>query len=215
MNDLQEKNKITTLAFENKMFGLSPKHSSLINNNYQVALSFMDDESNIKKQTSILKEGTEIFEKLFGFKSQYFTAPNATIRYIYFQNLSEFGIKLVDVARINNEPIGIDKYKKHFHYLGQKNKFNQKYLVRNCVFEPTNSKIDVVSKCMNMISLAFSSKQPAIISSHRVNFSGYLYPKNRDLGLKELSILLDRILKKWPDAEFISIRELNNLMEKN
>ena len=76
------------------------------------------------------------------------------------------------------------------------------------------TKIDSIAKCINMIERAFASNQPAIISSHRVNFAGHLYPENREDGLRDLAGLIDTINKRWPDIEFLSIRELYNLMDK-
>ena len=137
MNDLRNRNKITFLGFENNMFSLSYTYSDLINRNYQVALPYVKKECEIEQQISALHEGTEIFENLFGYKSQYFTPPNGTINYSYFKQLSAAGIKLLDVARINKEPVGENKFERHFHYLGQTNRHNQRYLVRNCVYEPT------------------------------------------------------------------------------
>ena len=214
LEDLRSGNKRTKLAFQEKMFSVSSDISRIEKTSYQVALSYQKDEKKVQKQAQTIKEGCQLFKKLFGYSSIYFTPPNGVMSYRHLGTLSDAGIKLVDVSRINKEPVNGNRNKWHFHYLGQKNKFNQRFFVRNCVFEPNNKIFkDPISKCMNMISLAFKSHQPAIISSHRLNFSGYLYPKNREAGLKNLKILLNRIQKKWPDVEFMSVRQLYTLMQ--
>jgi len=214
MEDLRGDFAETKLAFAQEMYSIHPTITNEQKSSYQEALSYKRDEKQIQHQAQTIREGCQIFEELFGYKSIYFTPPNGIMSYKHLSTLSESGIKLVDVSRINKEPIGGNRNKWHLHYLGQKNKYNQIFFVRNCVFEPNNEIfIDPISKCIKMISLAFKSRQPAIISSHRVNFSGYLYPENRNAGLKELKTLLNKIQKHWPDVEFMSVRQLFALME--
>ena len=57
---------------------------------------------------------------------------------------------------------------------------------------------------LQQIAAAFKWNKPAIISSHRVNFAGGICKKNREAGLKELKLLLQTIVKRWPDVEFMS-----------
>ena len=56
---------------------------------------------------------------------------------------------------------------------------------------------------MKQISAAFRWGKPAIISTHRVNFVGSISPYNREKGLRELKKLINAILKKWSDVEFM------------
>jgi len=82
-------------------------------------------------------------------------------------------------------------------------------MVRNVVFEPTEDRgIDWVAFTMKQIETAFRWNKPAIISSHRVNFCGHIDPKNREKGLTALKNLLEKIVKKWPDVEFMAADEL-------
>ena len=67
---------------------------------------------------------------------------------------------------------------------------------------------------MKEIEIAFRWNKPAVISSHRVNYIGYLHPENRERSLKQLSELLSRMLKKWPDIEFMTSSELGDLIAK-
>ena len=88
-------------------------------------------------------------------------------------------------------------------------------MVRNVVFEPTEDRgIDWIGYTLKQIEIAFRLKRPAIISSHRVNFCGHIDPANREKGLNALKNLLQEIVKKWPDVEFMAADELGELIKK-
>ena len=83
------------------------------------------------------------------------------------------------------------------------------------MFEPTSPKRrDWIGTCLKQIEAAFFWNKPANISSHRVNFSGHIDPDNRKKGLKALKELLQTIVKKWPDVEFMTTRQLGELMSQ-
>ena len=123
------------------------------------------------------------------------------------------------VAKKQIEPLGNQKFKTNVRFLGQKNSLNQRYITRNCFFEPSspgNMNADEwINLCIKEIEIAFRWNKPAIISSHRVNFVGHLDPKNRDIGLKSLDTLLNKITKKWPNVEFLTTVELGDLINNN
>ena len=85
---------------------------------------------------------------------------------------------------------------KKFTFTGKRNSLGQTYLVRNCVFEPTEDRgIDWVAFCVRQIEAAFRWNLPAQVSSHRVNFCGHIDPQNRRTGLAALKQLLDTVLE--------------------
>ena len=63
------------------------------------------------------------------------------------------------------------------------------------------------------ITLAFKYKKPAVISSHRVNYTGGLDKKNREFGNHQLALLLNEIMNKWSDVEFLTSVELGNFLK--
>ena len=65
---------------------------------------------------------------------------------------------------------------------------------------------------MEEIEIAFQWGKPAVVSSHRVNYVGSIDPSNRDNGLNELKKLLNKVLQKWPDVEFMTSAELGDLI---
>ncbi len=177
------------------------------------ALDFWEVEEN-ENFKSILKEGLELFEEVFGYRSNYFTPPVFSIHHSLFQTLKDNGIEFLDLALLRNEHQGLNVYKRSFNFIGKKTKEGLTIMVRNVVFEPTEDRgIDWVSFTMKQIETAFKWNKPAIISSHRVNFCGRIDEKNREKGLQALKALLEEIVKKWPDVEFMSADELGNCVK--
>ncbi len=82
------------------------------------------------------------------------------------------------------------------------------------MFEPNSKNIDWVNFTFEQIKAAFFWGKPAIVSSHRVNFCGHIEPENRRKGLKTLQSLLDKVIKTWPDVEFVSVDELAGIIKE-
>jgi hypothetical protein len=77
------------------------------------------------------------------------------------------------------------------------------------------NKYDNVGICLNQISNSFFWKNPAILTSHRINFIGSIEEDNRKRNLKLLEELIQKILKRWPNVEFMSSNELTKLIDNN
>lgn len=177
------------------------------------ALDFLDVKEN-EDLKPMLKEGLQLFEEVFGYRSNYFTPPVFNIHHSLFQTLKDNGIQFLDLALHPKEHQGFNKYKKSLNYLGKKTKEGLCIMVRNVVFEPTEERgIDWVNFTMKQIETAFRWNKPAIISSHRVNFCGHIDKKNREKGLESLKKLLQQIVKKWPEVEFMSADEMAMILK--
>lgn len=180
--------------------------------NYQEAFN-IHDPAEILFLDTVLKDGLNLFEKLFGYRAKLFVAPNGPFPNILEKSLADNGILFISQPKIQQEPIGYGKTRRVFHYLGMRNKLNQLYLTRNCFFEPgSNSKSDWVNSCLFDIEMAFRWHKPAIISTHRANYIGGLNIENRKRGLESLRMLLQGIKSRWPDVEFLSSDQLGSLM---
>lgn len=216
MTDLQASNPHAHFAFQNKMPGIFDPKNLKEGNNYVVSLEYINTQDEQAK-CDILKEGLGIFEALFGFKSETFIATNYIWSPKMEQTLNEAGVQTLQGSRFQLIPKGNYKgFQKKIHYTGQKNKNNQQYLVRNAYFEPSlNFDKDWVNSTAAEIEKAFSKKMPALISTHRINFVGFIDEANRDRSLIMLKDLLKKILKKWPDVEFMSSNQLSRLMTNN
>jgi len=209
MKALQAGEKQTISAFLEGVWGFVPSSYPAVD--YQAAF-LLSDPGDLDYQSSVIVDGLKVFRKIMGYNAEFFVPPNGVFNNSLNNTLAENGIKFRYVSKIQNEPQGLGKYRKILHYPGQKEKNGIRYMIRNCFFEPSRANKDEVDECLNEIRTAFRWRQPAIIGSHRVNYIGALNPGNRDRGLAQLSSLLDKILKNWPEVEFMTTVELGNLM---
>ncbi len=208
---LQNKNLDVMEAFNNNTFGLSFKTNMGIN--LWQAYNYSTQKNMDLIKLSII-EGLSLFEDIFGFKSLSTIAPSGVWNNEIEEVWSNLGVKYIQsfVVQKESKPMR-GQLKSVFHYTGQKSKNGLMYLVRNCFFEPsTNQNNDWVKICFNQIRFAFFFNKPAVISMHRINFSGDIDKKRRDVSLNNFEILLSKIVAKWPDIKFMSSDELGELI---
>ena len=87
---------------------------------------------------------------------------------------------------------------------------------RNCFWEPsTKPDYDYFSDCMKRIEIAFKWGKAANICAHRLNFIGSIDSKNTDRNLPEFKRLLQEIVKRWPDVEFVTSDQLGEIIENS
>lgn len=210
MEFLERKDRNVLEAFKLRSIGVNPSHKT--DKGYMAAFDIQDN-IHLQEVIEIAQDGLQLFEELFGYKSVLFT-PSALIHNNGMHGeLKKLSIQYIDMARQRIEPSLKGKYKKRYHYMGQKNQLGQRYITRNVMFEPNKDDKDSVNSALKAIEVAFKYKKPAIISSHRVNFVGEKYEVNRNKGLKDLKSLLGQIVKKWPDVEFMAVRDLTNIIQ--
>lgn len=208
---LKNKDKQLLVALQNESY------ASISDANYPTMscyapFDFWDSNDNENFKSNII-DGLQKFESVFGFRSTYFTPPVFNIHHSLFAILKEQGIRFIDLALYRKEHQGFNVYKKSFNFSGKKTKEGLTIMVRNVVFEPTEDRgIDWIAFTMKQIETAFRWNKPAIISSHRVNFCGHIEEANREKGLQSLQLLLESIVKKWPDVEFMSADELGECL---
>lgn len=214
MKSLKEGNQDLRKAFDLKMISISSL-STALRFGYMEGLDYFSEEERIQKE-AVLKEGMDLFEKTFGYRSTSFIA-NCYIWGDYAEKtLSELGVKYMQGTYKQCIPYldknGNHRHKFKTHYFGEKNKFGQRYVFRNAFFEPSSfPNTDKVSDCLARINIAFKCKKPAIIGSHRLNFVGFIDENNRIKNLEQLKILLKEIVKRWPDVEFVSTDQLDKI----
>lgn len=210
MKALQSGDKQTLLAFDEGVWSYIPAPDSLNPSGYLAAFELFDPQD-IEYQKTVIKEATEIFEKLFHYKAEVFVPPNSKYNNALNPTLLEHGITFKDAARQQTESLGGGRERKVYN-LKQKSRSGLWYLFRNSFFEPNQPGKDSVSSCLKDIDNAFKWKKPAIISSHRTNFIGGLDIHNRDRSLGQLKELILSAQKRWPDIEFMTSAELGKLM---
>lgn len=208
----------TLAAFKEGVTGIPRKGiGGAVVPNFQAAFQ-IDTVDDLLYQKEVIKSGAELFEKMYGYKAKFFVPTNGWFNNSLEKDLFESGVKYIDTAKKQQEPLGNGQYKVNTRFVGDTNQYGQIYLTRNCFFEPAatgyevSANYDWLNYCLKEIEIAFRWHKPATISSHRVNYIGYLHPENREKGLKALSQLLDEIIKRWPDVEFMTSVELGDLI---
>lgn len=216
LRHLQEGKRDVVTAFKNRM--ISTGDSFCPANRYAYMDSFnYGSQEELDVVLTAIKEGAELFRNIFGYGTKSFIASC----YIWDSELEKevknAGIEYIQGSSVQYVP-GSDEGTKtlgrKIHYIGQVNKYSQVYLMRNCCFEPSwNKNADWVSNCLWDISMAFKWNKPATISTHRLNYIGYIDEDNRNRNLKLLSDLLSEITKTWSDVEFITSAELGYMIK--
>lgn len=201
-------------AFDLHLWGLGPAISNTGSKiNIQAAFDYISDEE-LENQKNVINDGVELFQKIIGCKPKCFIANNfiwdSRLNPVFKRN----GVDVLQGMKYQKKPIGSSAKRELIrHFTGEQNEFGQVYLVRNCSFEPTQyPKIDSINSCLMDISNAFFWRKPAIINSHRLNYIGFINEENRNRNLSSLKQLLERIIKRWPDVEFMTSQSLGQLI---
>lgn len=202
----------SALSFDHEFYGLGGSDTLGPGRSFMPAFD-IDSTEEIPAQALILKDGVEIFDRIFGYRPQYFVAPNSTVSTKLEPLLKEYGIDYIIGSRHQKEPLGNGKFTHNYRYLGKRNDSGQMYLARNCQFEHGQSRSQNYNECLKDIQIAFNWKKPAVISTHRVNYIGCINEENRKKGLQQLDSLLKAIVQKWPDVEFMDSRQLAHLAD--
>lgn len=214
MKALQDGDEIARLCFSQRHFSLTKKASPKVKARYMDAFANADVNL-LAEEAKIVEEACQLFEQTYGYRSKSFIAPC----YIWKKEL-EHVLKANDInylqgLSLQQIPISDDplKCKTKYHYLGQKNRHGQLYLIRNAFFEPYKGGTENgVDDCLGRVALAFKCHKPAVISSHRLNYIGTLDTEYRDKNLKQFKTLLTTIKENWPDVEFMSSDQLGDLI---
>ena len=208
MDALQSGHKSVHLAFKNQSVALPHFPGESVVKQPTTTFFIEDSKENIQLEKDI-KVGTELFNELFGFYSKQFTPGASIYSPVLNKTLAECGIKYIHVNRYQAYPLGNGNFSKKFLYNGKRNEVGQKYIVRNCQFEPEGrTDNEVANNCLMNVEAAFRWGAPALISSHRVNFVGQLDKKYRDNSLAQLGYLLKKIVQRWPEVEFMNGDEM-------
>ena len=217
MSSLRDGDKSVRLAFDQGVTGVDKGIKGRQLPDFQAAFS-LDSVSDLDYMKQVLSEGLDLFEDLFGYKSTYFVPTNGPFNNSLEETLSDKGVLYINTAKRQKEPLGDNRFQTNYRYLGQVNRHRQCYLTRNCFFEPANEKLKSASSwvndCLKEIEIAFKWKSPAIISSHRVNYVGFLHKANREKNLDLLNSLIGKIISRWPEVEFMTSVDLGNLISR-
>ncbi len=217
LGHLKAPNATALEAFNQNMFTVH-KSGGLFARNEFLDTYGLGYKNGIMNFSESISDGLSLFRDLWGHNSASFIAPTYVWNSSVEESASKLGVKYLQGLHIQRVPNSSKKnrFSKKYHYLGQKNKIGQTYLVRNAIFEPTsNPKMDWVNACFKEINIAFKMNKPALISTHRVNYIGGINEKNRTQNLSLLEELIGKILKKHPDVEFMASDQLGDLISNS
>ncbi len=213
---LREKNTKLREAFDLGFWGIPKVDDNLKNRNLMATYDSFN-EHNRDIYLNSIKDGIGLF------KSQFSKSPSSFIPNNYIFPLSLMN----ELEKLNFSSVQGMKYI-YFPKEGKNIPRKQKRriqgnsespythlisLVRNVQFEPAlvQNKLKTLDLCLNQIKWSFFFGKPAIIDTHRINYVGGLSEINRDENLKLLKLLIESIIKNWPDVEFESTENVSKL----
>lgn len=152
----------------------------------------------------LVKEGVSIFKEIFNMNSLTTIAPCYAWKSPETEQvlLSE-GILAMQGREYQYLPGGKIKP----HYLGEHGPAGMLYMVRTCRLEPISAGTSV-DECFEQIRDAFDRNIPAVLCSHRVNYTSRVDVRVRDKGLAVLDGVLKRVIQAYPNVEFLSSDKL-------
>jgi hypothetical protein len=210
MADLQNGDAMLRKAFDNRMISISSVPGPM-RFGYMEGMDHRTEEERLAKK-EILISGHELFRRIVGYGSKSFIANCYIWDDTVEQVLAGEGVKMMQGILNQLVPSGNGKHLYRKHYMGERNSL-MAYAIRNVFFEPSlDSSVNWADEAMERIGIAFFWKKPAVIGSHRLNYIGSIDPGNRDRNLDLLGDLLGRIVKKWPEVEFISSADLAEII---
>jgi hypothetical protein len=149
-------------------------------------------------ESHLITTAADVFHNAFGFRSLSLIPPTYIFDRRNFSEVADVGIEMIQGA---NRLVDSSKNRYSFAYYRKFNGFV--WSARNARLDPYEGYDFYHEQCIDSIGKAFDSHSPAVIDFHRVNFSGKYNPEYRDRSLRELDLLLSKVLKKWKDVKFI------------
>ena len=215
MEALQKRDPVAEFAFEQRMPGCIPKGPERQPNRFVEPTRFRSvEEKEVVRQAQL--EGLQLFQKLFGFRARTLIPTNYVWSQDFNRDVADAGVECFQGARVMKEQQTDGSSVPVKRVLGERNDLGQTYLTRNATFEPSQDsepRMHSVDRCLHDIRVAFQMHKPAVISSHRINFCGFIDESNRDQNLNALRALLNAVLRKWPDVEFVTSEELMDIVK--
>lgn len=187
-----------------KAFGLKMVGEKLISNGIGIqsmAPIYHTSQESIQR---LVKEGIGIFKQIFNMDSLTTIAPCYAWKSPETEQalLSE-GILAMQGKEYQYLPGGSIKP----HFLGELGSGGMLYMVRTCRLEPISAGTSV-DECFAQICDAFARNIPAVLCSHRINYTSRVDAKIRDKGLTVLDGVLKRVIQAYPNVEFLSSDKL-------
>jgi hypothetical protein len=214
LQELQRGNKDLMVAFNEGFVSLEIPGTQPLIRGFRTEFYFVSEDQKPFLINS-LKEGVSLFHEIFGYVPRVFVPANGIFHPDFVEVLAGTGVKFLWVNHFMRYPSDEGRLKSRWMKAGQSGPQGLTYYMRNCSFEPNGENYRGVDFTVRQIEAAFRWGKPAIVSTHRASFAGGLDPANRTKGMNELKKLLDVIIKKWPDIEFMSSGDALEFMKNS
>lgn len=217
LRTLQNGDPVTKTAFDLGTWGLTSLVDSSIKEYYMGAFN-SSENADIREFEKIIDDALRMFKDIFGFESKSFIATT----YEWSPKIEPFliqrGVRYIQGRFQQTIPLDDDVTKKISYrgFQGTRTKAGLIRLFRNCFWEPsTDEHFNWYNDCLKRIEIAFKWGKAANISAHRVNFIGSIDSNNTDRTLPKFKQLLQEIVYRWPDVEFVTSDQLGEIIEKS
>lgn len=217
LRTLREGDAITRMAFDLGTWGLTSNVDPSIRGYYMGAFDSGKD-ADTREFEGIIDDALRLFHDIFGYESRSFTPTTYTWSPKIEQCLVQHGVRYIQSTFQQKVPLDDDQTIKITYrgFQGTRTKAGLIRLFRNCFFEPsTKPNYDWVGDCLHRIEIAFKWHKAANICAHRLNFIGSIDPANTDRNLPLFRQLLQEIVRRWPDVEFVSSDQLGKIIEES
>ena len=195
---LRNNDELFMAAFNRRCFGLNASSYKGLEN-----IQATYDSCDEKYILSSIEEGLKLFEDLFGYRSTTFIPNNYVWNPKYNDFLIENGVLGLQGMKYTLVPFCCNKGNRK--KIRNKSSFNGhiRQFVRNVDFEQTAANYNL-NNTLAEIDLAFKFSKPAILSSHRINYTSRISKDVQESGLSELDKLLSKVLHRWPSVSFMT-----------
>ncbi|MBQ4507970.1 MAG: hypothetical protein II970_03650 [Paludibacteraceae bacterium] len=217
LRTLREGDAITRMAFDLGTWGLTSNVDPSIRGYYMGAFDSGKD-ADIREFEGIIDDALRLFHDIFGYESRSFTPTTYTWSPKIEPCLVQHGVRYIQSTFQQKVPLDDDQTIRITYrgFQGTRTKAGLIRLFRNCFFEPsTKPNYDWVGDCLRRIEIAFKWHKAANICAHRLNFIGSIDPANTDRNLPLFRQLLQEIVRRWPDVEFVSSDQLGKIIEES
>lgn len=217
LNILRQGESVTRTAFNLGTWGLTAHVDPSIKEYYMGAFNSSED-ADIREFEHIIDDALRMFKDIFGYESKSFIATTYEWSPKIEPFLAQREVKYIQGAFQQKVPIKDDDGVKVLYrgFQGTRTKAGLIRLFRNCFWEPsTKESYDWYGDCLKRIEIAFKWGKAANISMHRVNFIGSIDSANTDKNLPELKRLLQEIVHRWPDVEFVTSDQFGEIIENS
>ncbi|MBE0675503.1 MAG: hypothetical protein IH591_12655 [Bacteroidales bacterium] len=169
---------------------------------------FMDNPTQADFLKESITDGVRLFVGIFNFHPCALIPSDGIFHPLLEKTVVNSGVKYLNVDYFQSVPDFRGNLKTQFYGVLSKSNIGLIYYHRNCAFEPVHPDYKGIDLTVKQIETAFRWGKVAIICTHRANFVGGIDCRNRDRGLRALKDLLNMIINKWPDVEFMSLASM-------